>query len=202
MTEEIQTVEFKPDKPKMVTFDDFAPKLLKRLKKPEKNTFDFILWTFPSGAEIAFFHKELPLGTLETEIKGCRYIIDQDMIKNRLGRLTYDTIVNDAQGALSFIKKHNQGVDAKNYAEGVRRNWFTALWGQWKLPFIALLISMGIALALGFATMYFAISARDSTALAEQHKSCLNSLPCLQSNIDRVNAEIEIARQQAGENAN
>lgn len=193
----------------IVTYNDFDASLTNRLmgsfsnKKPKM---EFLLWTFPNGAETAFHKAEIPIDQQEYDYGGKKYIIDRNKIQNRLGVPTYNHTVNDATGGLSYIKKSELQieVDAKNYAEGVRRNWFTALWGQWKIPFLVMVISMVVALALAFMAMYFATQWKEVGGKLEVANACLNDLSntCLNNQIQaNVIKAQKLAEEQARKEA-
>jgi len=157
-------------------YSGFTDRLLSKLKK-NTNKLHVILWTFPQKAEIGFKSLWVPLDTKEFNYRGKFYHIDEQAIKNRLGILTYDCHINNAIGALRFIKPEINR-DASNSRDLLQRGVLNQLWHNSKMPFIVLMISLGICLTLGvllaiFVPSYLQLDA-ENDALKLQLQNILN----------------------------
>lgn len=160
-----KTKDKNPKKDSEVTYDELGTKTLMVLFGFKKKI-EVIFWTFPNGVETAIAHKSVKIDAQELTFHGKRYNIDHSRIQNRMGKLIYNIHVNNAVGALSFVKPKTDR-DAKNAEQMLQRNWLTALWSQYKMPLIVALIACGVAIMMTilFFVMLGQLGAKDAIIL-------------------------------------
>lgn len=129
-----------------ITYNELGAKTLTVLFGFKKEI-ECILWTFPNGVETAIAHKKVKLDAQQFEHHGKLYNIDHSRIQNKMGKLVYNVHVNNAIGALSFVKP-KVDRDAKNAHDLLQRNWLTALWSQYRLPLLVALIACLVAVIM------------------------------------------------------
>lgn len=141
----------KPKDDSSLTYNELGKKTLMTVFGISKKV-EVLFWTFPNDMETALSKRTIKLGTQQIEHKGKTYDIDAHRIQNRLGKLTYNTEVNNATGALSFVKP-KRSVDAKNAHDLLQRTWLTHLWSTYKMPLLIALVACIIAIAMIILTV-------------------------------------------------
>lgn len=185
-----QTTAIKP-----LIYNEVGGFMLARMLQKQKKL-HIILWLISNGFEHGLHQIKESLDAQKFSYKGKEYIIDRNKIQNRLGEHVYNHEINEAVRGLSFIRDSGYTVDAKNFADAVKREHFTALWGKWKLPFIALCIAMGVALVMGIVALLGFTSQKDALADLDKANICLNDIPCMQGKIATIQAQIAEQQQR------
>jgi len=180
---------------KPFSYDDVDGNLLSRMRKKKKKL-EIVLWAITGGYEDGLKKITKGMDAQDFNYKGKRYIIDRNKIQNRFGQPTYNHEINQAVRGLSFVRDSGYNVDARNYCDGVKREHFTALWGKWKLPFIALIISMAVALVMGMLALVGFLGQKDVQTDLDVANICLTDIPCMQGKIATIQAQIGEQQQR------